>query len=361
MVGGRAKIVGETPDALGFAMPAEWAPHAATWIGWPHNRGDWPGKMAPVYWAYGEIVRRLTQTERVCILVDSKAHADRARGVLSRAGVDFLQVTFFERPTNRGWTRDFGPVFVRGEGARAEVAVVDFQFNAWAKYPDWELDDGVAKAVARKLELRLFPAVVNGRRFVLEGGAVDGNGQGALLTTEECLLDPKVQVRNPGMSRAEVEAALRMFLGAKQVIWLGKGIAGDDTHGHVDDVCRFVNAHTAVLCRETHAADANYRVLEENRERLSDVRLLDGSRLTVVYLPMPAPLMFRGQRLPASYANFYIANGAVLVPTFNDPNDRIALGMLAELFHDRTVVGIHAVDLIWGLGAIHCLTHEQPA
>ncbi|MDA0745815.1 MAG: agmatine deiminase family protein, partial [bacterium] len=272
-------MAGETPDSLGFLMPAEWAPHAATWIAWPHNGGDWPGKMIPVYWVYGEIVRKLVESEQVHILVNSKAHEDRARRILVRTGVDLTRVGFFRMRTNRGWTRDFGPIFVRKEGTRSEVAVVDFQFNAWAKYPDWKLDDGVARAVAKKMGLRVFPAAVDGRRFVLEGGAVDGNGRGALLTTEECLLDPEVQVRNPGMSRVEVEAALRDFLGTKQVIWLGKGIVGDDTHGHVDDLCRFVNETTVVLCRETDSSDANYRLLEENRERLEGVQLINGSGL----------------------------------------------------------------------------------
>ena len=348
------------PVELGFSMPAEWHPHEATWIAWPHNRSDWPGKMIPIYWVYGEIVRKLSESEPVRILVDSGRHGDRARRILTRVGVDLLRVSFFQMPTNRGWTRDYGPIFVRREATHPEVAVVDFRFNAWAKYPDWKKDDAVAGRAARRLGLRVFPARMNKRRFVLEGGSVDANGQGALLTTEECLLHPEVQVRNPGLSRKDVERALGDYLGAQQVIRLGRGIAGDDTHGHVDDVCRFVGPQTAVLCREANPQDVNYRPLEENRERLQDVRLLNGSRLEVAPLPMPAPLTLDGQRLPASYANFYIANEAVLVPTFNDPKDRMALGILGELFPEREVVGIHAVDLIWGLGAIHCLTHEQP-
>lgn len=352
----------KTPAALGFRMPAEWERHEATWIGWPHNPADWPGKFAPIPWVYGEIVRKLAPGEMVRILVNSTTHEASARRSLSRPGVDLAGVEFFRIPTDRGWTRDSGPIFVRRDRPRrGELAIVRFRFNAWACYPNWHKDDAVPERVARALGLRLFHAEVNSRGFVLEGGSIDVNGRGTLLTTEECLLDPATQVRNPGLSREETEAALRAYLGVTNVLWLGRGIAGDDTHGHIDDVCRFVGPRTVVLCREDDPHDANYRLLEESRERLEGMRLEDSSKLEVVRLPMPAPLCFDGQRLPASYANFYIANAAVLVPTFNDPNDRIALGTLAQLFVDRPVVGIHAVDLVWGLGTLHCLTHEQPA
>jgi agmatine deiminase len=352
----------KTPAALGFHLPGEWERHEATWIGWPHNRTDWPGKFTPIPWVYGEIVRKLALGEMVRILVSSNAHEASARRILSRAGVNLGRVEFFRIPTDRGWTRDSGPIFVRRDlSRRAELAIVRFRFNGWARYPNWQVDDAVPERVARALGLRLFRAEVGGRGFVVEGGSIDVNGRGTLLTTEECLLDPITQVRNPGLSRQETEAALRTYLGVRNVLWLGRGIAGDDTHGHIDDVCRFVGPRTVVLCREDDPRDANYRPLEENRERLEGRRLEDGSRLEVVRLPMPAPLCFDGRRLPAGYANFYIANAAVLVPTFNDANDRIALGTLAELFPDRPVVGIHAVDLVWGLGTLHCLTHEQPA
>jgi len=272
---------------------------------------------------------------------------------------------FFPFPINRGWTRDFGPVFVRRDGAapgrRAEVAICRFRFNAWAKYPNWQKDDAVPERAARRLRCRLFRARAGDRDVVLEGGSIDINGCGTLLTTEECLLDPVTQVRNPAWEREEVEWALREYLGVTHILWLGRGIAGDDTHGHVDDFCRFVGPRTVVLCQERDPHDPNYQALEENRERLEGMHTEDGSKLEVVPLRMPAPLCFDGQRLPASYANFYIANAAVLVPTFNDPNDRMALGVLSELFHDRPVVGIHAVDLVWGLGALHCLTQQQPA
>lgn len=351
----------DTPAALGLRMPAEWEPHHATWLGWPHNASDWPGKFPPIPWVYGEIVRALVPGEVARILVNSAAHERQARRVLERVGVDHTRVEFFRFPTNRGWTRDFGPLFVRRTNPRPELAIARFRFNAWAKYPDWKKDDRIPERVAAGLELRLFRASAGARDVVLEGGSIDVNGKGTLLTTEECLLDPVVQVRNPGLARPEIEAVLRDLLGATNVLWLGKGIAGDDTHGHVDDLCRFVDPRTVVLCRETDPHDANYRALAENRERLEGMRLEDGAKIEVVDLPTPAPVTFGGQRLPASYANFYIANGAVLVPTFNDPKDRVALGVLAELIKDRPVVGIHAVDLVWGLGTIHCLTQQEPA
>lgn len=346
--------------AAGFRLPAEWEPHEATWLGWPHNRSDWPGKFALIPWVYGEIVRRLTPGETVRILVNSKVHETQARRVLGKVGVDPAGLEFLRFPTNRGWTRDFGPIFVKRNGPPTEVAVARFHFNAWAKYPDWRKDDKIPELAAKRLKLRVLDPNVGGRRVILEGGSIDVNGRGTLITTEECLLDRVVQPRNPELSRAQLEVVLRDALGATNVLWLGKGIAGDDTHGHVDDVCRFVGPRTVVLCHETNPRDANYRPLAENRERLAGMRAEDGAALDVVDLPMPAPLYFAGQRLPASYANFYIANAAVLVPTFNDPNDRMALGILGDLFQDRPVVGIHAVDLVWGLGTVHCLTQQEP-
>ena len=351
----------KNPASLGLSMPAEWERHHATWIGWPHNQSDWPGRFGPIPWAYAEIVRKLAPGEIVRVLVNSAAHERAARRALTSAGVSSDRIEFFRFPTNRGWTRDFGPLFVRRSGPSPELAIARFRFNAWAKYPDWKKDDRIPERAAAQLELPLLPARSGKRDVVLEGGSIDVNGRGSLLTTEECLLDPAVQVRNPGLSRSELGAVLREYLGASNVLWLGKGIAGDDTHGHVDDVCRFVNPGTVVVCQESDPRDANYRPLAENRERLEGMRLEDGTKIAVVDLPMPAPLYFAGQRLPASYANFYIANAAVLVPTFNDPNDRVALGILAELIKDRPVVGIHAGDLVWGLGTIHCLTQQEPA
>lgn len=347
----------DTPAAHGFFMPAEWDHHEATWLGWPHNKSDWPGKFTPIPWVYGEIVRNLAKGEPVRIIVDSTGHEHAARRLLSKAGVDLSAIEFFRFPTDRGWTRDFGPMFVR---SAREVAINNFRFTGWAKYKNFRKDMRIHERVAKTLGLRLFHHEVNGRPFVLEGGAIDVNGKGTLLATEECLLDQKKQVRNPGLDREANERALRDSLGVTNILWLGKGIAGDDTHGHVDDVARFVNARTIVLCEEKNSTDANYVPLSENRERLEAMRLEDGSKPEVVPLPMPAPLVFDGVRLPASYANFYVANAAVLVPTFNDPNDRIALGTLAELITDRPVIGIHSVDLVWGFGTIHCLTQQQP-
>jgi agmatine deiminase len=350
----------EDADATGFRMPAEWDEHEATWLGWPHNLSDWPGRFAPIPWAYGEIVRKLADGERVRILVPSRTHEAKARRVLERVGAATERVEFFRFPSDRGWTRDFGPICVRRGGPQAEVAVARFRFSGWAKYPDHKKDDQIAERAAKALGLQVRPAARNGRPVVLEGGAIDVDGAGTLLTTEECLLDPVVQVRNPGFTRADYEQVFAANLGVRQTVWLDKGIAGDDTHGHVDDLCRFTGPDTIVLCRERNPKDANYRALEENRERLQDARLASGAKPRIVDLPMPAPLVFDGRRLPASYANFYVANAAVLVPTFNDANDRVALGVLAELFRDRPVVGIHAVELVWGLGTLHCLTQQQP-
>jgi agmatine deiminase len=342
-------------------MPAEWEPHEATWIGWPHNPTDWPGKLEPIQWVYGEIVRKISAGEIVRILVNSAAQEKHVQRILKLVGVAMARVQFFRMATNRGWTRDFGPIFLRRGKSRSELAIARFRFNAWARYPDWQKDDAIAQQVAKKLKIKLIPAQLGGREIVLEGGSIDVNGQGTVLTTEECLLDQKRQVRNPGLSRVETETALRENLGVGNVIWLGKGIAGDDTHGHVDDLCRFVNARTVVLIREKNQRDANYQPLEENWERISSARLENGEKIEAIELPMPAPLYFDGVRLPASYANFYITNTAILVPTFNDPNDRVALGILAELFPKRAVVGVHAVDLVWGFGTLHCLTQQQPA
>ena len=337
----------QTPRELGFRMPAEWEPHAATWIAWPHNRADWPGRFAPIPWVYGEIVRKLSAVERVCILTQDRAAQTQAERVLRKTGAAMERVEFIQQLTNRVWTRDYGPLFVKNRNG--DVALTGWRFNGWAKYGDFELDARVPDAIAGRLRR---PAWKTG--MVLEGGSIDVNGEGLLLTTEECLLGP-VQARNPGMSSADIERELREYLGATRVIWLRQGIAGDDTHGHVDDVARFVDARTVVVAWEQDHSDANYEPLREN------ATVLRAAGLTVVKLPMPRPLVFAGQRLPASYANFYIANGLLLAPTFNDPNDRVALSTLARLFPEREVTGIHCTELIWGLGALHCMTQQQPA
>ena len=350
-----------TPLEAGFKMPAEWEAHRATWIGWCHNKNDFPGKIAAIHWVYGEITRKLIEGgERVAILVQDARHEAKARSVLTKVGASFDKIEFYQIPHNRGWMRDSGPMFVKN-GSTNETAVIKFKFNAWAKYPDWQLDNQVALEFAKRAKRKVFKVEYKGEEVVLEGGAIDVNGEGTLLSTEECLLDYKVQARNPHLSRAELERVLRANLGASNVLWLNKGIVGDDTHGHVDDFCRFVDNNTIVLAEEKNGQDANHKILEENRERLEGFRLEDGSAPEIVRLPMPAPLSFAGIRLPASYANFYIANESVLVPTFNDPEDRAALGILAALFPTRRVVGIHAVDLVWGLGTLHCLTQQEPA
>ncbi|SDB25169.1 agmatine deiminase [Desulfonatronum thiosulfatophilum] len=340
-------------------LPAEWEPHAATWLAWPHNARDWPSKFAPIRWVYAEIVRHLAESEPVRILIRSQRQEQEVRGLLARAHADLNRVSFFHIPTNRVWTRDYCPAFVQDQNGN--VAAVRAGFNGWAKYPDHELDAAVPEKISQALNLDITPMLFQGRPFILEGGAIDSNGKGTLLTTEECLLDQQTQVRNPGLTRADIETTLRQYLGISNVLWLGRGIAGDDTHGHVDDLCRFVNPRTVVLVQEDDPGDDNYEALRENRERLESARLEDGSRPELVPLPMPRPLFFENTRLPASYANFYIGNQVVIVPTFNDPQDRVALGILAELFPNRRVVGVHAVDLVWGFGTLHCLTHEQAA
>ncbi|HTX41748.1 MAG TPA: agmatine deiminase family protein [Acidobacteriaceae bacterium] len=354
------------PRDLGFRMPAEWEPHRATWIAWPHNLRDWPGKLLPIPWVYAEIVRHLSRAEDVHILVNNAALERRATGVLRRAGANLSRVKFHQWKTDRVWTRDSGPIFVKRDrlGSQAErLAITNWKFNAWAKYPDWRHDDQIPARVADSLHLpQCTPTIAtpNGpHRVVLEGGSIDVNGQGTLITTEECLLS-EVQRRNPGVSRQQLEKVLRDYLGIEQVIWLNRGIVGDDTHGHVDDIARFVGPNTIVAAVEPNRRDENHLPLEENLDRLKSARNLQGRPFRVIELPMPEPVIFDRQRLPASYANFYIANGRVLVPTLNHSVDRKALNILADAFPSREVVGIYCGDLIWGLGAVHCMTQQQP-
>lgn len=348
-----------SPAATGFSMPAEWAPHAATWIAWPHNRADWPGKFAPIPFLYADIVRLLAAGEAVHIVVRDTAEEKKARTLCGRNDVDPGQVFFHRAPTDRVWTRDSGPIFVR-HGKTGEVAAVDFAFNAWAKYPNFGNDDRLPAFVARRLKMRAFRAVVAGRRFVLEGGSIDVDGAGTVMTTEECLLS-EVQQRNPGLTRDQIEAGLRSFLGVEQVLWLGRGIAGDDTHGHIDDTARFAGSRTIVAAVEPDPRDENHAPLAENLARLRRARDANGRPYEIAELPLPSPVVFDGQRLPASYANFYIANAGVLVPVFNDPNDRTALDVLAACFRDRPVIPVFCRDLVWGLGTLHCMTQQQPA
>lgn len=377
-------------------MPAEWEPHAATWLAWPHNRTDWPGKFAPIAYVYVEIVRHLARNEPVNLIVQNAAAARHARKLLGHAHVPWPNIKFHHWPTNRGWLRDSGPIFVRSHApdarainfrevdshqndtaggsssSRPGLLALHWRFNAWAKYRDWQLDNELPVRIAGHLGCALVSPEVSitkaqaarnakpeTRNVVLEGGLIDVNGCGTMITTRECLLS-EVQARNPGLSQCDLERLFAHYLGIQKVIWLGRGIEGDDTHGHVDDIARFVRPTTVLAAVEMNRRDPNYKLLQENLRTLRAATDQDGSRLDVVELPMPAPVIYRRRRLPASYANFYIANRVVLAPVFNDPNDRLSLNTLAELFPDRQIVPIYCGDLIWGLGAIHCMTQQQP-
>jgi len=340
-------------------MPAEWEPHAATWLAWPHYKLDWPGKFEPIPWVYAEIIRNLSPRERVELIVKDAAAEKVARTTLKRANAWNENVRFHRWPTNRVWTRDSGCAFVLDEGA-AGISAMKWRFNAWAKYPNWQHDEKIGSRMAEAAGASEIQPTFGSKRVVLEGGSIEVNGCGTLITTEECLLS-RVQQRNPGMKKKDYENVFARYLGATNVVWLGSGIVGDDTHGHVDDITRFVSPDTVVTSVDADPSSENYEALRENIRRLRDATTEDGKPLVTIDLPMPAPVYFEGRRLPASYANFYIANEIVLVPVFNDPNDRVALDILADLFPDRDVVPIYCGDLIWGFGAIHCMTQQQPA
>jgi agmatine deiminase len=340
-------------------MPAEWEPHAATWLAWPHYRGDWPGKFEPIPWVYVEIIRNLARHERVELIVNDATAEKQARKMLLRADAPVSNVRFHRWPTNRGWMRDSGCIFVTDQEL-GRLATVKFHFNAWAKYSNWRLDEKIGTLMAESACAPEIRPLSDTTRVVLEGGSIDVNGCGTLLTTEECLLS-KVQQRNPGMTRRDYEKIFAEYLGAPHVIWLGKGIFGDDTHGHVDDLTRFVAPDTVITMVESNRKDVNHKPLSENLRRLRVARDQAGKPLNIVEIPMPGPVVFEKRRLPASYANFYIANGAVLAPVFNDPNDRVALNTLATVFPTREVVPIYSGDLVWGLGTMHCMTQQQPA
>jgi agmatine deiminase len=364
-------------------MPAEWEPHAATWLAWPHYHGDWPGKFEPIPWVYTEIVRNLARHERVELIVNGPPAERAIRKLLARAAADLTNVRFHRWPTNRVWLRDSGCIFLVDDrlvddreghdfsradappkksaaSVPAGLAAANFRFNAWAKYSNHRHDEKIGALMAGTAAAAETRPLHRQTRVVLEGGSIDVNGLGTILTTEECLLS-KIQQRNPGMSRKNYERVFAHYLAAPHTIWLGRGIFGDDTHGHVDDLTRFVSPSTVLTMVETHPKDINHKPLRENLRRLRDARDQDGHPLTIVELPMPGPVVFESRRLPASYANFYIANGIVLAPVFNDPNDRIALNTLAELFPTRSIVPIYSGDLIWGLGTMHCMTQQQPS
>jgi len=386
----------DTPAALGNRMPAEWEPHTATWLAWPHYHGDWPGKFDPIPWVYAEIIRNLSRHERVELIVNDAKSERQVRKLLARSNALSPNVRFHRQPTNRVWLRDSGCIFVtpmqpgfarpdsrgrlsahehreghdfsradhrqRMTGALAPEGLLatKFRFNAWAKYSNWRHDEKIGALMAQTAHSQEIRPHHNNTRVVLEGGSIDVNGRGTLLTTEECLLS-KIQQRNPHMKRKDYEQLFADYLGAPHVLWLGRGIFGDDTHGHVDDLTRFVAPNTVVTMVESNPKDVNHKPLRDNLRRLQAARDQAGKPLNIVEVPMPGPVVFEQRRLPASYANFYIANGVVLAPVFNDPNDRIALNTLAELFPTRQVVPIYSGDLIWGLGTMHCMTQQQPA
>ncbi len=344
-------------------MPAEWEPHAATWLVWPQAHDDWPGRFEAIPFAYAEIVRCLAPHEPIDLVVGTAGREERARRLLREDGIDLNRVRFHRWPTDRSWIRDSGPIFVRTVSppmGQPPVALTDWRFNGWAKYDNWHRDDRLPGRIGGLRGLPAWRPRARGERVVLEGGAIDVNGTGDLLATEECLLS-EVQARNPGLPRDELERTLRDHLGVERVHWLARGIVGDDTHGHIDDVARFVGERTIAVAREPDETDPNHAILEENLARLRSETGPEGRPFDTVELPMPTRLSYSDQRVPASYLNFYVANGTVLVPTFNDPRDRVALSRIAELFPDRIVRGVHCGDVVWGLGTIHCLTQQEPA
>lgn len=341
-----------------WRMPAEWEPHEGTWLAWPHEKSDWPGKFAPIPFFYARLIAKLTRFEKVFLVCRNETEAKQARTLCAREHADLSALVVYLAPTDRSWLRDTAPIFIKSR--KGEVAITDWHFNAWAKYDNWANDDQLPGRVAAWQQLATTQPMVRGKRVVLEGGSIEVNGTGSLLTTEECLLSP-IQARNPHLQRAEIEKALCTHLGVRNVLWLDRGITGDDTHGHVDDLARFVNQNTVVVASESNSSDENYEPLRDAYARLKSMRDEEGNPLRVVKLPMPRPIFYDGQRLPASYANFYIANFQVLVPTFNDPNDLTALQILSRLFPNHEVCGLDCSELILGLGTLHCMSQQQPA
>ena len=339
-------------------FPAEWEKQEGILLCFPHNGDDWPGKYGAVQWAFVEFIKKVAEHEKVFLVVKDMPLQEKVREMLDIASVNSHRVQFIQQKTNRSWMRDSGPIIVK-KGAKREA--LNFNFNGWAKYKNWRLDKNVPARVAAELDIPLNQVTYKGKKVVLEGGALEVNGKGTLITSEECLLDPKIQVRNPGFSKEDYEAVFNEYLGITNTIWLKDGIAGDDTHGHIDDLCRFVNERTVVAVIESNSKENNYKPLQENLKRLKSAQLENGNSLDVVELPMPRKIIFNGLQLPASYANFLILNKAVLVPIFNDENDRIALNILAECFPDRKIIGLSCIDLIWGFGTLHCLSQQMPA
>jgi len=339
-------------------FPAEWERQQGVLLAFPHNGNDWPGKYGAIQWAFVEFIKKVAQVESVFLVVADQKQEEKVKSKLEDGHVNMTNVSFIVQRTNRSWMRDSGPIIVKKENGEREA--LNFNFNGWAKYKNYQLDRQVPGKVASFLDIPLSQVLHQGNPIVLEGGALETNGKGTLITTEECLLHPDIQVRNPGFTRSDYEAVFKEYLGITNVIWLGDGVVGDDTHGHIDDLARFVNENTIVTVVEEDPEDANYQPLQDNLARLKKAKLENGQSPKIVTLPMPGRLDFEGIRIPASYANFLIINQCVLVPTFNDPNDRVALNILADCFPDRKIIGISAIDLIWGFGTLHCLSQQIP-
>lgn len=343
-----------SPAKAGYRFPAEWEKHEATWLTWPHKEASWPGKINLIYKPYCEFIKVVAEGEKVKINVNDEATIAFATGHLKEAGANLDQIEFHLNPSNDAWCRDHGPAFLINPAAEPKKVVVDWGYNAWGgKYPPFEQDDVIPTLIADHLDLPVFyPGIV------MEGGSVEFNGNGTILTTTACLLNEN---RNPHLDQEQIEEYLKECYGARQILWLGDGIVGDDTDGHIDDITRFVNEDTVLTVVESNPLDENYVLLQENLHALKEMRLPDGRALNIVELPMPSPVIYEDTRLPASYANFYIANAVVVVPTFRDVNDEKALEIIRSVFTDRKVVGIDSTDIIWGLGSFHCLSQQEPA
>jgi agmatine deiminase len=342
-----------TPRELGYYFPAEFAPHRATWLSWPHKEASWPGKIHTIFPSYAKFIKELTKGERVCINVADEAMKAFAISWLEKEAVDLSLVDFFFHPTNDAWCRDHGPAFLINPHAAQPKVIVDWNYNAWGnKYPPYDLDDIIPTLIGEALNLPVFhPGII------MEGGSVEFNGGGTVMTSTACLLNPN---RNPHLSQAQIEQFLLDYYGMKQVLWVDEGIVGDDTDGHIDDTVRFVNEDTVITVIEEDKQDANYELLQHNLRQLQQMRLLNGKSLNIIELPMPEELIYVDQRLPCSYANFYIANKSVIVPTFRSRRDDRALQIIQSAFPDREVVGIDSTDIIWGLGSFHCLSQQEP-
>ena len=339
-------------------FPAEWEKQQGLLLCFPHNGNDWPGKYGAIQWAFVEFIKKVANVETVFLLVANEKLKEKVVGMLEMAHVKTENVSFIIQKTNRSWMRDSGPIIVKNNNGREAL---NFNFNGWAKYSNYQLDKLVPSKVAAFLDIPLTQAMYKRKPVILEGGAIDSNGKGSLLTSEECLLHPSIQVRNENFTKADYEAVFKEYLGITNVIWLGDGIEGDDTHGHIDDLCRFVNEDTIITVVESNPSEANYKPLQDNLKRLQQAKLENGKSPNIVCLPMPKRIDFDEVRIPASYANFLILNKCVLVPTFNDPNDRLVLNIIADCFPDREIIGISAIDLIWGFGTLHCLSQQIPA